>query len=109
MRKTQLLISLLLLVQLGFAQLTGFQIPAGKDKIEIPFRFENNFILLDVVFNKVFPLTFIFDTGSENTVLTHKTFADLLDVNYDRQYKICLLYTSPSPRDATLSRMPSSA
>ena len=25
------------------------------------------------------------------------------------QFKICLLYTSPSPRDATLSRMPSSA
>ena len=24
-------------------------------------------------------------------------------------YKRCLLYTSPSPRDATLSRMPSSA
>ena len=24
-------------------------------------------------------------------------------------YKDCLLYTSPSPRDATLSRMPSSA
>ena len=24
-------------------------------------------------------------------------------------YQICLLYTSPSPRDATLSRMPSSA
>ena len=27
----------------------------------------------------------------------------------NREYKICLLYTSPSPRDATLSRMPSSA
>ena len=26
-----------------------------------------------------------------------------------RAYDICLLYTSPSPRDATLSRMPSSA
>ena len=25
------------------------------------------------------------------------------------QYWACLLYTSPSPRDATLSRMPSSA
>ena len=25
------------------------------------------------------------------------------------QYMVCLLYTSPSPRDATLSRMPSSA
>ena len=26
-----------------------------------------------------------------------------------KQYEDCLLYTSPSPRDATLSRMPSSA
>ena len=25
------------------------------------------------------------------------------------EVKVCLLYTSPSPRDATLSRMPSSA
>ena len=28
---------------------------------------------------------------------------------FDMMVKICLLYTSPSPRDATLSRMPSSA
>ena len=27
----------------------------------------------------------------------------------DKIYRSCLLYTSPSPRDATLSRMPSSA
>ena len=27
----------------------------------------------------------------------------------DRGGEVCLLYTSPSPRDATLSRMPSSA
>ena len=27
----------------------------------------------------------------------------------DQQKQTCLLYTSPSPRDATLSRMPSSA
>ena len=26
-----------------------------------------------------------------------------------RMFNVCLLYTSPSPRDATLSRMPSSA
>ena len=33
------------------------------------------------------------------------------DVNLtaDGQVVVCLLYTSPSPRDATLSRMPSSA
>ena len=29
--------------------------------------------------------------------------------NRGASYYICLLYTSPSPRDATLSRMPSSA
>ena len=31
------------------------------------------------------------------------------DVKDIEQAKACLLYTSPSPRDATLSRMPSSA
>ena len=30
-------------------------------------------------------------------------------VVFDRLLDCCLLYTSPSPRDATLSRMPSSA
>ena len=30
-------------------------------------------------------------------------------INYSGKPKGCLLYTSPSPRDATLSRMPSSA
>ena len=30
-------------------------------------------------------------------------------VSYDGYPQNCLLYTSPSPRDATLSRMPSSA
>ena len=29
--------------------------------------------------------------------------------SYNDDKHICLLYTSPSPRDATLSRMPSSA
>ena len=32
-----------------------------------------------------------------------------LIVLFPIQYIVCLLYTSPSPRDATLSRMPSSA
>ena len=39
-----------------------------------------------------------------------KTFGHLhQSVFYKEIYSICLLYTSPSPRDATLSRMPSSA
>ena len=35
-------------------------------------------------------------------------YDDLLTKD-QRHLKLCLLYTSPSPRDATLSRMPSSA
>ena len=31
------------------------------------------------------------------------------DFDACKEYYVCLLYTSPSPRDATLSRMPSSA
>ena len=42
-------------------------------------------------------------------LLYEAAVADLLfQFNTDRGYN-CLLYTSPSPRDATLSRMPSSA
>ena len=33
----------------------------------------------------------------------------LRDAGFEVIYTGCLLYTSPSPRDATLSRMPSSA
>ena len=43
------------------------------------------------------PLTLLSDIGAT-------------DLNGNEiNYPICLLYTSPSPRDATLSRMPSSA
>ena len=33
----------------------------------------------------------------------------VLSAETTQEYESCLLYTSPSPRDATLSRMPSSA
>ena len=46
------------------------------------------------------------------TIVTILTVVDIeeskTDVLHDHQ-GTCLLYTSPSPRDATLSRMPSSA
>ena len=41
-----------------------------------------------------------------------KSVLEMTDLSKDEQNErceICLLYTSPSPRDATLSRMPSSA
>ena len=38
-----------------------------------------------------------------------RTLLHFLNHSMSPQYNDCLLYTSPSPRDATLSRMPSSA
>ena len=44
-----------------------------------------------------------------NPVLTTTTLRVVTPFETDAQVEVCLLYTSPSPRDATLSRMPSSA
>ena len=39
----------------------------------------------------------------------HKQEAATIEASHKVSLYACLLYTSPSPRDATLSRMPSSA
>ena len=44
-----------------------------------------------------------------NTEVGRDITIDQLLADYDAAFLGCLLYTSPSPRDATLSRMPSSA
>ena len=52
---------------------------------------------------KVYPPMNMTVTSFPGMAFTHEEF----DIAYE--YFLCLLYTSPSPRDATLSRMPSSA
>ena len=48
--------------------------------------------------------------ASGNLVITHSWPGQMRTVYGDHdRFHDCLLYTSPSPRDATLSRMPSSA
>ena len=65
-------------------------------------------IILD---GKSFELLWVNDSAKaanwigDSTMFEGKTISSLLD----DQTGACLLYTSPSPRDATLSRMPSSA
>ena len=43
------------------------------------------------------------------SAFTGMTWDNVIQMKFDGQFNGCLLYTSPSPRDATLSRMPSSA
>ena len=50
--------------------------------------------------------------GAEGAIMVYTERRYIIEFNNWRMKSddyICLLYTSPSPRDATLSRMPSSA
>lgn len=60
----------------------------GRKHVDIPFEFDNNFIIIEVVFNNFLPLKFIFDTGAEYTILTQKKVTDLLSVDYQKQFTI---------------------
>lgn len=62
--------------------------PKGKQEVEIPFELKNNFIVVNILFNRFLPLPFIYDTGAEHTVLMQKEFALLMGVSFERQIKI---------------------
>ena len=49
------------------------------------------------------------DSGSEVHLFTYEAALQLFSSLGVSKLKVCLLYTSPSPRDGLLSRMPSSA
>ena len=60
----------------------------GLKKIEIPFERQDNFIVLKILFQGLFPLRFILDTGAEHTILTKKEITNLLGIPYDREITI---------------------
>ena len=62
---------------------------------------------VDDVVNKITSKTKI-DILINNAGITGST-TELWNYDYEEWKKICLLYTSPSPRDLSTSRMPSSA
>ena len=71
----------------------------------------------DAYFRKFYD-EFFFPTLAEREIKTVMHLGDIFDrrkyMNYNtlkscKEYFFCLLYTSPSPRDRTRSRMPSSA
>ena len=57
-------------------------------------------LVLEKINKKAVPVSFLNDVFKSSSIKKHMEIPERF---------ACLLYTSPSPRDATLSRMPSSA
>ena len=70
------------------AQMTGLQWRNGSRTFEIPFSYVNHFIVVDLYFENIFAVKFIFDTGSEHTILTQRNLADILRYKYDRTFRL---------------------
>ena len=60
----------------------------GVKQVEMPFEYDNNFIVVDVLMNGLVPLKFIFDTGAEHTILTRREITDVLGVPYRRRFTV---------------------
>ena len=78
-----------------------------------------DYLVISKTDHKLLPNIHITDKnflGLNNLPLSFKKLLELINIkliklkfNQQSKVKICLLYTSPSPRDGLLSRMPSSA
>lgn len=82
-----LLVPFLLFGHLVQAQ-RGFFIPTGSRSMEVPFELTNNFIVIHLIINNKLPVSFIFDTGAGQTILTKKEVADILGVRYERTFQV---------------------
>src|SRR5215218_152853 len=66
----------------------GFTLSHGKKRVQIPIEIYNNLVVVPVVLNGQLPLKFILDTGVRTSILTEKTFSDILNLTYSRKYSI---------------------
>jgi len=72
----------------SLAQRLGTDLLAGGLKVEIPFKLKAGFIVVKLYFDNKLPMEFIFDTGAEHSILFHKAYADLLQVEYSKRIEI---------------------
>ena len=81
-----------------------------------PFRNINKAQLVNSINNKELIVELYFSAGGDKYMIRRGIKPNLFEIwkngamiNQDASVRDCLLYTSPSPRDRTRSRMPSSA
>lgn len=88
MKQVLFLIFFLLVSQSAATQIRDIVMPTKANKVEIPFDYVNDFIVVNIVFNGILPLKFIFDTGAEHTIITKKEITDILQVDYQKKFTI---------------------
>ncbi|MBS1545713.1 MAG: aspartyl protease family protein [Bacteroidetes bacterium] len=66
----------------------GFALTNNQHKVEFPVEIINNMVVLPVILNGQLPLRFILDTGVRTTILTEKSFSDILRLTYSRHYLV---------------------
>lgn len=67
------------------AQHFGFKFEGNLKKVVIPVDVLNNLVIVPVVLNDELSLKFILDTGVRTTVLTQKTYSDILKLTYSKE------------------------
>lgn len=81
-------IGLVLLAELGQAQVLGFTLPPGKTRVQFPIEVYNNLVVVPMILNGQLPLKFILDTGVRTSILTERAYSDILNLQYSRKYTI---------------------
>ena len=81
----------------------------GAERVLYKSIIESTGILRSEIFKLSIPNTMIYMCGIKELPEMDFTFNRVCIGNIYNKYIDCLLYTSPSPRDGLLSRMPSSA
>jgi len=78
---------ILALPSICYGQL-GFSLTNGQRKVQFKIEVVNNLVIIPVVLNGQLPLKFILDTGVRTTILTEKSFSDILKLAYSRRYTV---------------------
>jgi hypothetical protein len=85
MRKSIIFSVFTLISTLCVAQHFGFKFQGELKKVVIPVDVLNNLMVVPVVLNDEISLKFILDTGVRTTVLTQKTYSDILKLTYSKE------------------------
>lgn len=84
MKFRRLFLAVLFITPMWCSAQLGFNLTNGQRKVRFPIEITNNLVIIPVVLNGQLPLKFILDTGVRTTILTEKSFSDILKLAYGR-------------------------